>query len=199
MAVYGKAREIITAHPAGPELTMSTEPSEIRYPLGSLSRIEAETFGEPGKRTFRLVLESGPARSYVWLEKEQLFQLGAGLKEAVDRQTEAERDRGSSPTAPRWRGEETLIEFKARVLSGRHDQDTNSFYLQAHGDESEESGEEAPSVSFWITVDQASVLADESLRICAAGRPPCFLCGLPIDPTGHVCPRANGHAVFETG
>jgi hypothetical protein len=37
------------------------------------------------------------------------------------------------------------------------------------------------------------------LRICASGRPPCFLCGLPINPEGHVCPRANGHAVFESG
>ncbi len=178
---------------------MSMEPGSITYPLGALSRIEAETFGEPGRRTFRLVLQSGRATFHVWLEKEQLFQLGAGLKEAVDRQTDSDRQKDSSPTAPSWSGDETLIEFKARVLSGRHDEDTNSFYLQAQGDGDEQSGEEAPSVSFWITVDQASVLADESLRICAAGRPPCFLCGLPIDPTGHVCPRANGHAVFETG
>ncbi len=178
---------------------MSMEPGSITYPLGALSRIEAETFGDPGRRTFRLVLQSGRATSYVWLEKEQLFQLGAGLKEAVDRQTESDRGRVSSPTAPSWAGAETLIEFKARVLSGRHDQDTNSFYLQAQGVADEQSGEEAPSASFWITLDQASVLADQCLRICAAGRPPCFLCGLPIDPSGHVCPRANGHAVFETG
>ena len=178
---------------------MSMESSSIRYPLGALSKVEAETFGEPGQRTFRLVLESGQARSFVWLEKEQLFQVGAGLKEAVDRQTESEREQGSSPTAASWSGDETLIEFKARALSGRHDQDTNSFYMQAQGDAEEGSDDEPPSVSFWITVNQASVLAEESLRICAAGRPPCFLCGLPIDPTGHVCPRANGHAVFETG
>ena len=178
---------------------MTMEPSSITYPLGTLSRIQAETFGEPGRRTFRLVLDSGRATSHVWLEKEQLFQLGAGLKEAVERQTESERERGSWPTAPGWSGDDTLIEFKARVLSGRHDEDTNSFYLQAQGDEEEGTGRDAPSVSFWITVDQASVLADECLRICASGRPPCFLCGAPIDPSGHVCPRANGHAVFETG
>jgi uncharacterized repeat protein (TIGR03847 family) len=27
----------------------------------------------------------------------------------------------------------------------------------------------------------------------AAGRPPCPLCGLPLDVSGHVCPRQNGH------
>ena len=178
---------------------MSMKPSEIKYPLGTLSHIGAETFGEPGRRTFRLVLEAGLARSLVWLEKEQLFQLGAGLQEAVRRQTESERERGSAPTEPPWRGEETTIEFRARVLSGRHDQDTNSFYLQAEADEEEGSEEGPASVSFWITVEQAAALSEESLRICASGRPPCFLCGRPIDPQGHVCPRANGHAVFETG
>jgi hypothetical protein len=25
------------------------------------------------------------------------------------------------------------------------------------------------------------------------GRPPCPLCGYPLDPEGHACPRTNGH------
>jgi len=29
--------------------------------------------------------------------------------------------------------------------------------------------------------------------VVAAGRPPCPLCGNPLDPEGHVCPRQNGH------
>ncbi len=82
------------------------------------------------------------------------------------------------------------------------DTDKNSFGLTAYEVEdpgSEEPNTEASSVRFWITIDQASTLAEEALRICAAGRPPCFLCGLPIDAEGHVCPRANGHTVFEAG
>jgi predicted amidophosphoribosyltransferase len=27
----------------------------------------------------------------------------------------------------------------------------------------------------------------------AAGRPICSMCGQPIDPEGHFCPRKNGH------
>jgi hypothetical protein len=27
----------------------------------------------------------------------------------------------------------------------------------------------------------------------SAGRPPCPLCGLPLDTEGHICPRQNGH------
>ncbi|MDE2842973.1 MAG: DUF3090 family protein, partial [Chloroflexota bacterium] len=92
---------------------MSMEPGSIAFRLGTVSRIVAETFGEPGKRTFRLALESGRATSHVWLEKEQLFQLGTGLKEAVDRQTESDREKGSAPIEPGWDGDDTLIEFKA--------------------------------------------------------------------------------------
>jgi hypothetical protein len=29
--------------------------------------------------------------------------------------------------------------------------------------------------------------------VLAAGRPPCPLCGLPLDRTGHICPRHNGY------
>ena len=29
--------------------------------------------------------------------------------------------------------------------------------------------------------------------VVSAGRPPCPFCGGPLDPGGHVCPRANGY------
>jgi len=29
-------------------------------------------------------------------------------------------------------------------------------------------------------------------RVVSAGRPPCPFCGGPLDPEGHLCPRANG-------
>ena len=29
--------------------------------------------------------------------------------------------------------------------------------------------------------------------VVAAGRPPCPLCGFPLDPEGHICPRLNGY------
>jgi uncharacterized repeat protein (TIGR03847 family) len=32
--------------------------------------------------------------------------------------------------------------------------------------------------------------------VVSAGRPPCQFCGNPIDPDGHLCPRANGFKRF---
>jgi uncharacterized repeat protein (TIGR03847 family) len=55
------------------------------------------------------------------------------------------------------------------------------------------SGEERATVRFSITTEQASALARRGFELVEAGRPPCPLCGHPIDPEGHSCPRTNGH------
>ena len=44
-----------------------------------------------------------------------------------------------------------------------------------------------------LTDAAARAFARQALTVVAAGRPPCPLCGNPLDPEGHVCPRANGH------
>ena len=173
-------------------------PQPVKYVLGVLSGIQAEGFGQPGQRTFRLALQAGEARCVVWLEKEQLFRLGTYLQDMVHSLSEEERHRPSQPGEPEWSGSSADLDFKAGQLLLSHDGTANAFYCQAHQLEEAELPEPA-SVSFWFTVNQAEKLADEALQICAAGRPRCFLCGLPINPEGHVCPRSNGHAILETG
>jgi uncharacterized repeat protein (TIGR03847 family) len=46
-----------------------------------------------------------------------------------------------------------------------------------------------------ITAPTARAFVDRVARVVAAGRPPCPLCGQPLDPQGHLCPRRNGHYV----
>jgi hypothetical protein len=38
------------------------------------------------------------------------------------------------------------------------------------------------------------VLCRKIAEVIAGGRPICPLCGAPIEASGHVCPRSNGHA-----
>jgi len=45
----------------------------------------------------------------------------------------------------------------------------------------------------YFTAAQARALAARGSAAVQRGRPPCPLCGGPLDPTGHVCPRLNGH------
>ena len=46
-----------------------------------------------------------------------------------------------------------------------------------------------------ISPSAARAFAQRALNLVSAGRPPCPLCGLPLDASGHVCPRQNGHRV----
>ena len=51
------------------------------HDLGLTDSIEAETLGEPGQRTFNIKARSGRGEAVVWMEKEQLFQVGVSLKQ----------------------------------------------------------------------------------------------------------------------
>ena len=44
-----------------------------------------------------------------------------------------------------------------------------------------------------LTRTQAAAIARRGWDLVKAGRPACVLCGHPIDPEGHSCPRTNGH------
>ena len=44
-----------------------------------------------------------------------------------------------------------------------------------------------------MSAEAAQAFITRAQRVVAAGRPPCPLCSLPLDPEGHACPRQNGH------
>lgn len=46
-----------------------------------------------------------------------------------------------------------------------------------------------------LTPSEARSFVNRALSVVAAGRLPCPLCGQPLDPQGHICPRRNGHYV----
>ncbi len=46
-----------------------------------------------------------------------------------------------------------------------------------------------------LSVEGARAFVSGALAAVAAGRLPCPLCGQPLDPQGHICPRRNGHYV----
>jgi len=46
-----------------------------------------------------------------------------------------------------------------------------------------------------LTAEAARGFVNRAVEVVAAGRLPCPLCGQPLDPQGHICPRRNGHYV----
>jgi uncharacterized repeat protein (TIGR03847 family) len=56
--------------------------------------------------------------------------------------------------------------------------------------------EDAPdTLRVRLSADVARGFVTRALEVVAAGRLPCPLCGQPLDPQGHICPRRNGHYV----
>jgi uncharacterized repeat protein (TIGR03847 family) len=56
--------------------------------------------------------------------------------------------------------------------------------------EDEDSG---PLVEIHLDLSMALSFAQRTMALVAAGRPLCPFCISPIDPKGHLCPRANGY------
>ena len=57
--------------------------------------------------------------------------------------------------------------------------------------EDREDGPDALRV--FLSLAEARDFASHAQRVVAAGRPPCPLCGNPLDAEGHICPRLNGY------
>ena len=44
-----------------------------------------------------------------------------------------------------------------------------------------------------LSISMCSAFIKRSKALIGAGRLPCPFCGMPLDPQGHLCPRANGY------
>jgi uncharacterized repeat protein (TIGR03847 family) len=72
------------------------------------------------------------------------------------------------------------------------DDDVGAGLPEAVEAEPEEEGE-GYLARLYFTAAQARAMATRGTAAVERGRPPCPLCGGPLDPSGHVCPRLNGH------
>jgi uncharacterized repeat protein (TIGR03847 family) len=59
--------------------------------------------------------------------------------------------------------------------------------------EDDEQDEEGQVLEINFSLGMAVTFAQRSKALVNAGRLPCPFCGIPIDPRGHLCPRANGY------
>ena len=157
----------------------------------NLNRLTPDTVGEPGQRTFRILADSDSSSAVLWLEKEHLFELALGIQQLISNLPENAGKDGFVP-AEREAPGLTRLEFRIGKLALGHDGNNGMFLIDAY--DSEDANEEAATVRIWMDREQLENFSEEALHVCAAGRPICPLCDRPIDPSGHACPRVNGHA-----
>ena len=178
------------------------------YSYDPPERFVAGTVGQPGDRTFYLQAALGSRVTSVALEKGQVSQLAERLDELLD---EVARRAGSESLSRPATVEiddgpldlPLTEDFRVGAIALAWDHDGERVIIEAQ-EESEEPleplaedvPEEGPAVlRVRITADAARAFSRRAIKVVNAGRPPCPLCGLPLDPAGHVCPRQNGHRV----
>ena len=165
------------------------------YELDPVERIAVAAVGEPGQRRFFLLAAGSGHTLTLGCEKSQIQALVVRLHQMLEaQQIEAPDEPAASETEsvpgdPEWQiGEMGLGYHEARRM----------FVLVASQSpageqaEAEASGEDAPSVRFWLSHDQVIEFSRQAESVLSAGRPLCPRCGLPMDPAGHPCPVMNG-------
>jgi uncharacterized repeat protein (TIGR03847 family) len=63
----------------------------------------------------------------------------------------------------------------------------------ADDDDDEEPDDDLDRLRVRLSPEATRAFIDRARRVVSAGRPPCPLCGQPLDPAGHLCPRHNGY------
>lgn len=181
-------------------------------------RFVAGTVGEPGDRTFFLQARGGGRVISVSLEKVQVSLLAEKLEELL---SEAGRRFGVTlpdavpPTGSDNDPLEAPVdeEFRVGTLGLAFDVDTATVVIEAIAagegeveltaadddeDEPDDEDDDEPDddldrLRVRLTPEATRAFIDRARRVVAAGRPPCPLCGQPLDPAGHLCPRHNGY------
>ncbi|WP_432495327.1 DUF3090 domain-containing protein [Kineococcus gypseus] len=172
-------------------------------------RFVAGTVGEPGSRTFFLQARGAGRLTSVALEKAQVAALAERVSELLDEivrrsagqaPVPALTPSGSSDTAPLDVPIEE--EFRVGTMSLAWDSEREVVVIECFEVDDEEVdsplAEEAPDPArnlLRVAIDGAAARAfsQRAAALVAAGRPPCPFCAGPLDPGGHVCPRANGY------
>jgi len=158
----------------------------LELELDHPDRVTVGTQGPPGQRLFLLQCAQGSHRLTVKVEKQHVALLASymarivremgrpgHLPEDLDMEPVVEPDWvvGSIGVAPSDGGDRVVVSIEELV-------------------EEEDMGHVARIA---LTREQAAAFAIRATQLVEAGRPPCPLCGLPLDPAGHICPRTNGH------
>jgi uncharacterized repeat protein (TIGR03847 family) len=173
------------------------------------------TVGEPGQRTFFLQAREGLRIVSVALEKQQVQILGERIDELLDELMGAGGVASLIPAITPVEQVDSgpldqpiVEEFRAGTITLSWDAEDERVVVEVfpvveivvpiEADEDDlvdlPIDEPEPEELFVVrlTPAQARVFATRATSVVSAGRPACQFCGGPVDPGGHLCPRANG-------
>jgi uncharacterized repeat protein (TIGR03847 family) len=155
----------------------------MKYVFDAPDKVMVGVRGEVGNRLFLLQARQGRRLVIVKCEKLQLSALAQWLAQVID---ELERP-GHLPEdlslEPEYESD-----FAAGDIAIALSEEDGTVEVTI------ESVEEEDTLELTLTKEWAGALSIAITRLVEAGRPTCPLCGGPLDPKGHDCPRTNGHS-----
>ncbi len=162
-------------------------------------RFSVGTDGPVGQRVFLLHAAERGESFTGKVEKQQVAVLAGYMARVV-------REQGRPGHLPEDLDFDTAVEpeWTVATIAVSYDEELERVVVvleeSALSDEEEEQDElftdaedEGRVARVAVTKEQAAAFAVRATTLVEAGRPPCPLCGLPLDPSGHDCPRTNGH------
>jgi uncharacterized repeat protein (TIGR03847 family) len=157
------------------------------FDIPEVDHLTTGAVGPPGKRVFYLQARHGAQVVSLRLEKTQVAALVAYLSQMLTDMPPP----GEVPSTDMDLIEPVVAEWVVASLGVSYDEDADRVVILA--EELVEEGEDPARARITATREQVAALSVRGAEAVAAGRPPCPLCGLPLDPEGHTCPRLNGH------
>jgi uncharacterized repeat protein (TIGR03847 family) len=173
--------------------------------LEDVEALGAGAVGEPGARAFYLQARSSTSQLTVLVEKEQIALLATEAVAFLDRLADEYPEVVVSlPEAVAELQEPTVPLFRARLIGLGFDPERELVLIElrehpasededeeADGDDDAAAEDEGYVARIYATRPQVRAMAARGSTVVGAGRPPCPLCAMPMDPAGHRCPRWN--------
>jgi uncharacterized repeat protein (TIGR03847 family) len=176
-----------------------------------IDRFVAGTVGLPGERTFFIQAQHGARLISVALEKAQVQALADRL---IYMLREIKQSNPLAPIIKVDRDDAPLSnpieqEFRVGIIGLAYDDARHVIQIDLQAISEDQTTDDGDDDLDFIDVDDlsgdqdilrviitpgyAESFAKRALSVVNAGRLPCPFCGGPIDPRGHLCPRANGY------
>mgnify|MGYP000279763319 FL=1 len=167
----------------------------MKFSFSKPDRCVTGTIGQPGERAFYIQVRSENRIVSVALEKAQVLAIATRLEQMVAEVRKTNPLILIEPLAKDDAPLDTPVdeEFQVGAISLAWDEEEQLMCFELFVVEDDESEVEASVLEVNISHSMAIAFVNSSKALVNAGRTPCPFCGIPIDPRGHLCPRANGY------
>jgi len=173
--------------------------ANVLHDLNPVTHITVGAVGKPGKRSFYLQGRQGAKVVTLLTEKEQVSALSQGIDQLLERLGVANQTKTVQVTETEMELSQPIEPvFRVGQLGLGYEAEHGLLVLVAYELPEEENAPVVNLVRFWATTEQMRALARHAAVVVAGGRPICVMCGRPIDPEGHFCPKRNGHGAKAT-